>query len=283
MWASEEARELLQARPARKGIKDLELQGGTWDVGRGSTGVLLSTGFINPIKRQETERAGASSFAPDPDAQVVPEHAASSAILFGPPGTGKTTLVEAVAGALDWPFIEINSADLLDQGVGMVSAQADNLFQKIMQLDRCVVLLDEIDELIRSRTGKAESVERMFTTTMLPRLTRLWNSKRILFFVNTNSILNVDPAIRRNQRFDMAVFVLPPGWKNKKRTLRESGVSLAELTEQQVVSAMSESKGDPKAWYALLTYPQSRASPPACPRGATLKAIRRVHRSQQQC
>jgi len=258
MWASEAAREMLHARPARKGLQDLERQGGTWDIGRGSAGALLSTGFINPIKRHEVLRAAESQFAPDPDAQVVPENAASSAILFGPPGTGKTTLVEAVAGALDWPFIEINPGDLLDQGVAMVSAQADGLFQRIMQLDRCVVLLDEIDELIRSRNDSAESVERMFTTTMLPRLTRLWNSKRILFFVNTNSILDIDPAIRRNQRFDMAIFVLPPGWKNKHRTLSEYGVTLAELTEQQVAQAIKEGRGDAKAWYALLTYPQSK-------------------------
>src|SRR5262249_43420206 len=160
-------------------------------------------------------RTSATSLVLDPDLPVIPGEGATSAILFGPPGTGKTTLVEALAGALDWPFIEITPAQFLDRGVEMVSARADEIFRHVMELNRCVVLLDEIDELIQSRTPTAEPVERFFTTTMLPRLANLWKAKRILFFVNTNDIIHVDPAIRRSQRFDAAVFVLPPGYRTK--------------------------------------------------------------------
>jgi hypothetical protein len=157
----------------------------------------------------------------DPDFAVLGRDFARSAILFGPPGTGKTTLVEAVAGSLGWKFIEITPADFLDSGVDMVSARADEVFRMLMELDHCVVLFDEIDELIRLRNASADPLERFFTTTMLPRLTKLWKQANVMFFVNTNSIAHVDPAVRRSQRFDCAIFVLPPSAQRKQAMLGE--------------------------------------------------------------
>jgi hypothetical protein len=174
--------------------------------------------------------------------------------------------VEAVAGALDWPFVEITPAQFLDQGVELVSARADAIFRQVMELNRCVVLLDEIDELTRTRSDEAEPVERFFTTTMLPRLAKLWKTKRILFFVNTNNILRVDPAIRRSQRFDAAIFVLPPGFEAKRGHLQrhDPPVQITGITEAEVTSHLRREspveKGLPEArrlaWLALLRYDQ---------------------------
>jgi len=264
-WTNAEARRLLMARAPSKVLTDLKIRGATWNCGRGSAGVQLATGFLNPIWRQESLRGRGTSHILDPDLPVVPENGARSAILFGPPGTGKTTLVEAVAGALDWPFIEITPAQFLDQGVEMVSARADEIFRQVMELDRCVVLLDEIDELIQDR-GKeaAQPVERFFTTTMLPRLAKLWSAQRILFFVNTNDITRIDRAIKRSQRFDATILVLSPGHAIKEEKLRKAGINRVDLREDEVnqqlmrTAPTSRSRAEQRrlGWYALLRYDQ---------------------------
>jgi len=262
VWANDEARKLLEARRADVNRDDLRARGDTWDVGAGSAGLQLSTGFLNPIRHAESMR-DTGVREPDPDLPVIPKHGATSAILYGPPGTGKTTLVEALAGSLGWPFVEITPALFLDQGVERVSARADEIFRHIMQLNRCVVLLDEIDELIRARDGKSDPVERFFTTTMLPRLAKLWKAKRILFFVNTNDILQVDPAIRRSQRFDAAIFVLPPGVAVKREALTDAGANPTPIDPDKIQTILAGTSGSNEpaevkrlAWLALLRHDQ---------------------------
>ena len=210
----------LGARVAQEDLATLAERGRTWNAGYGSAGVQLASLFVHP------HQAVAASPSSDPDLPVLPRDSARSALLFGPPGTSKTTLVEAVAGALGWPFIEVSPAAFMNHGIDMVSARADEVFDQLMELDRVVVLLDEIDELIRSRTGDSDPLERFFTTTMLPRLAKLWKRRSILFFVNTNSIVQVDAAVMRSQRFDAALFVLPPGFHKKNSLLKKAGLTV---------------------------------------------------------
>ena len=162
----------------------------------------------------KSERA--ARFWLDPDERVswrtirpVPPCCLVHPVLARPDDRGR-------AGAIGWDFIEITPAQFLDRGVDYVSARADVIFREAMELDHCVVLLDEIDELIQQRTNEAETIERFFTTTMLP-LAKLWDARRILFFVNTNNIERVDSAIVRSQRFDAARIFLPPGYPGSRQ------------------------------------------------------------------
>lgn len=265
LWANDEARILLSARSTTEDMTTLNRRGGTWDVGYGSAGAQLATGFIHHISRIERLRDQSSAFVPDPDVNVVPKHGARSALLFGPPGTGKTTLVRAIAGALKWPFIEISPAQFLDMGADLASKRADEIFRQVMQLDRCVVLLDEIDELIHARTRDAETSERFLTTTMLPRLAHLWEHGRILFFVNTNDVTGVDAAIRRGQRFDAAIFVMPPGFESKQEELGRIGPRLnvqeahvtAHLNSSEV-PGQTNTEDQRTGWLALIRHDQIR-------------------------
>lgn len=216
----EQASRRLRSRVATEDLNTLADRGRSWNAGWGSAGVQLASMFVQPI------RALSSPDVVDPDLPVLPENYARSALLYGPPGTSKTTLIESIAGTLGWPFVEISPAAFLDQGVDMVSARADTIFDDIMELDHAVVLLDEIDELIRSRTNDSDPIERFFTTTMLPRLAKLWKQRRILFIVNTNSIVDVDPAVMRSQRFDAAIFVLSPSFQKKQEFLLDQGVDV---------------------------------------------------------
>ncbi len=210
----------LGARVAREDLSVLIERGWTWNTGSGSAGSQLASMFVHPW------RALGDQEMTDPDQPVLADDWARSALLFGPPGTSKTTLIEAVAGALGWPFVEISPAAFLNRGIDMVSARADEVFDHLMELDHAVVLLDEIDELIRSRTGDSDPIERFFTTTMLPRLAKLWKRRAILFFVNTNSIGDVDRAVMRSQRFDAAIFVMPPSFQKKTAKLHADGVDV---------------------------------------------------------
>jgi DNA polymerase III delta prime subunit len=252
-WTSREACALLGARHVIETKVTLRDRGATWNVGQGSAGARLSTGFLNPILKAEGERRDNPHYMLDPDAKVVPPGGCRSAILFGPPGTGKTTLIRALAGSLKWPFVEITPAQFLDEGIELVSKRADEIFRQVMELDRCVVLLDEIDELIQIRNQQADSLERFFTTTMLPRLANLWDAGRILFFANTNNILKVDPAIRRSQRFDAAFLVLPPGYATKVNLLENAGAN-AQVSEAEVNAALDSHDDDDLGWFALLRY-----------------------------
>jgi SpoVK/Ycf46/Vps4 family AAA+-type ATPase len=128
-----------------------------------------------------------------------------------------------------------------------------------MELDRCVILFDEIDELIRDRSEKdSDPFGRFLTTTMLPKLARLWEQRRVLFFVNTNWITKADPAIRRSQRFDAVLFVGPPSLGVKLRALRDGLAvgAMEQLTPKLVNDALTspgdDGKRDSIGWLALL-------------------------------
>jgi SpoVK/Ycf46/Vps4 family AAA+-type ATPase len=141
-----------------------------------------------------------------------------------------------------------------------VPKAADAIFKKLMELDHCVILFDEIDELIRVRDGaSSDPFGRFLTTSMLPKLAKLWEQRRVLFFVNTNDIEVADPAIKRSQRFDAAVFVPPPSFEKKKLALDELlGYHQPGLTKKRVETALAEQgqRDVPLGVFALLRWDQ---------------------------
>jgi hypothetical protein len=259
IWAREAAEQSLDARESKytnpeKARKTLRERGRTWSSkGEWCVAEQMSSLFLNPVTavtRRET--------VVDPDLPVLRDDQARSAILFGPPGTGKTTIVEALAGALGWKYIEIHASHFVLNGMDKVPGRADELFAYLMELDRCVVLFDEIDELLRERnTTGSDPFGRFLTTSMLPKLAKLWDQRRLLFFVNTNDITKADEAIKRSQRFDATVFVPPPAFSEKHAVLVDNllGITIdPQFTQAYVEAKLEDGKED--GIFAVLRYDQ---------------------------
>ncbi|MGA9623301.1 MAG: ATP-binding protein [Bryobacteraceae bacterium] len=187
---------------------------------RRSVAADLITMFVNPVlMASPADRS-------EPDDQLIKETQARSAILFGPPGTGKTKLTQYVAAALGWDYIELRSSHFVAEGIQAVQSTADRIFARLRELDRAVVLFDEPDELVREREGASDAFGRFLTTSMLPKVADLWKQGRIIYFVATNHIRYFDAAIIRSERFDVLVFVPPPSFSKKKAALRDRLIGL---------------------------------------------------------
>jgi hypothetical protein len=188
---------------------ELIRRGATWSRGE-TVGDQLLTMFVQPALMRERPSQT------DPDATPIDDREMRSAILFGPPGTSKTSLARSVAGAIGWDYVELHASHFVAAGLPNVQRTADELFTRLMELDHCVVLFDEIDELMREREKEHEAFGRFLTTSMLPKLAELWKQRRVIYFVATNHVGFFDAALVRSERFDALVFVPPPGFKAKK-------------------------------------------------------------------
>jgi hypothetical protein len=138
-----------------------------------------------------------------------------SALLFGPPGTAKTSLVRAIAKKIGWPLVELNPSDFLKNGLENVYSQANIIFEDLQELSHTVIFFDEMDALAQRREQGLDVTRQLLTTSMLPKLSMLHDEKRVLFFMATNHQRSFDEAIKRPGRFDLLIHMTPPSWEKK--------------------------------------------------------------------
>lgn|GEM_PF-3940649 len=164
----------------------------------------LKKNIVDPIQRMGGTLSGGA------------DDATLSVILFGPPGTSKTTLANAVAGELGWPLLKIDPSHFAQKENTSLEMKVIEVFSYLEKIQNTVVLLDEIDELVRERTSEGSHyVQRRWTTLMLPQLSRLRDGGKIVIIVATNHIGEMDDAAKRLGRFDMVLPVGPPSTKGK--------------------------------------------------------------------
>ena len=162
-----------------------------------------------------------------------PRGKARSAILYGPPGTGKTTYVRKIAEYLGWPMVVLDPSDFAEEGLPLIATVASRVFSELLELEDTVILFDEMEALMHSRTDAAGSFEQKFlTTSLLPKLQGLADQASCLFFVATNHLETVDPAVQRPGRFDFRLQIMPPSYDEKLRQARDClGPQLFETVE----------------------------------------------------
>lgn len=143
-----------------------------------------------------------------------------SVLLFGPPGTAKTSLVRAVSSRVGWPLIELDPSNFLGQGLENIYQQVEDVFTDLNDVWGAVIFFDEMDALASKRTDTIDVTRELLTTSMLPKLSRLHGDRRVLFFMATNHLKNFDTAIKRPGRFDLLICMAPPKWDEKVKNLR---------------------------------------------------------------
>jgi GNAT superfamily N-acetyltransferase len=128
-------------------------------------------------------------------------------VLFGPPGTGKTTFAKAVASRLGWPFVEVFPSRLAAGGGGLANALRET-FTEIDELEHAVVFIDEVEEIAGVRGGKPPSPLQGVTNELLKIIPAFRERPGRLLVCATNFVRALDPAFLRHGRFD---YVIPIG------------------------------------------------------------------------
>ena len=144
------------------------------------------------------------------------------ALLVGSPGTGKTLLAKAVAGEADVPFFSISGSDFVEMFVGMGASRVRDLFQQAAKVAPCIIFIDEIDAVGRSRDNRfgSNSEQEQTLNQLLSEIDGFESSKGIVCLAATNRPEILDKALLRPGRFDRRIIVDRPNLQGRLDTLK---------------------------------------------------------------
>jgi cell division protease FtsH len=145
-------------------------------------------------------------------------------LLVGPPGTGKTLMAKAVAGEADVPFFSLSGSDFVEMFVGVGAARVRDLFEQAKQRSPCIIFIDEIDAIGKSRGGlgaMAVHDEREQTLNqLLSEMDGFDATQGVVIIAATNRPEVLDPALVRAGRFDRTVLIDRPSWDGRLEILK---------------------------------------------------------------
>jgi cell division protease FtsH len=163
-------------------------------------------------------------------------------LLVGPPGTGKTLLARAVAGEAKVPFFSLSGSEFVEMFVGVGAARIRDLFQQAEAKAPCIVFIDELDALgktrVQSPMGSHEEREQTLNQ-LLAEMDGFDSRKGVIIMGATNRPEVLDPALLRPGRFDRQVLVDKPDVKGREEILRihAKGVKIAPNVDLKIVAA----------------------------------------------
>lgn len=160
-------------------------------------------------------------------------------LLFGPPGTGKTMLGRAIAGALDAPFYYASGADLRSKWYGESEQRLSQLMNAAKAQSVAVVFLDEIESLLPRRTEGSHAADNRVVTQFLSDLGGFRGSSNLLLVLGaTNKPWDIDEAVFRTGRFDEKVYIGPPDCAARKKIL-ELNLKGAQVSDGVDIDAIA--------------------------------------------
>ncbi len=144
------------------------------------------------------------------------------ALLVGPPGTGKTLLAKAVAGEAGVPFFSLSGSAFVEMYVGVGASRVRDLFKQAQQMAPCIIFIDEIDAIGKSRDNQLGGNDEREQTLnqLLAEMDGFESNKGLVLLAATNRPEILDPALLRPGRFDRRIIVEKPDLKGRVDVLK---------------------------------------------------------------
>lgn len=150
-------------------------------------------------------------------------HIPKGVLLQGPPGTGKTLLAKAIAGEAGVPFYSMSGSDFVEMFVGVGASRVRNLFDQAKKSAPCIIFIDEIDAVGRSRGAAGaqggQDEREQTLNALLVEMDGFKSGETVIIVAATNRPDVLDPALLRPGRFDRQVNILPPDVKGREKIL----------------------------------------------------------------
>ncbi len=165
-------------------------------------------------------------------------------LLVGPPGTGKTLLAKAVAGEAAVSFFSISGSEFVEMFVGVGAARVRDLFEQAKQKAPCIVFIDELDAIGKSRSagraiGFSNDEREQTLNQLLAEMDGFDSSEGVIIMAATNTPEVLDPALLRAGRFDRQVLVDRPDLRDRIAILKVHArkIRMAEHVELETIAA----------------------------------------------
>ncbi|MBB4371869.1 cell division protease FtsH [Bradyrhizobium sp. cir1] len=194
--------------------------GGLMSIGKSRAKVFVETDTkvtfadVAGVEEAKFELQEVVSFLKDPKSYGrLGAHVPKGILLVGPPGTGKTLLARAVAGEAGVPFFSISGSEFVEMFVGVGAARVRDLFEQARKAAPCIIFIDELDALGRSRAPSAfggYDEKEQTLNQLLAELDGFDPSAGVILLAATNRPEVLDPALLRAGRFDRQVLVDRP-------------------------------------------------------------------------
>jgi transitional endoplasmic reticulum ATPase len=204
------------------------VRAGAWDQlgGMAREKELIERRVILPLAQpQLAERLG-----------LVPPRAI---VLFGPPGTGKTTFAKGAASRLGWPFVELFPSRLAGESPAGLASALREAFSLVAELDKVVLFIDEVEEIAGMRQPRAVSAAQGVTNEMLKLIPPFREQDERLLICATNSVRALDSAFLRHGRFDYVIPIGPPDpparaaiWDRYLAAIPHGDLDMAAIVEE---------------------------------------------------
>jgi len=178
------------------------------------------------LEEAETEVKEVVEFLKNPEAYTkLGAQIPKGVILVGPPGTGKTLLAKAVAGEAQVPFFSISGSEFVEMFVGVGASRVRDLFKQAKDKSPCIVFIDEIDAIGRSRGRGAffsgANDERESTLNqLLTEMDGFGSNSGVIVLAATNRADMLDPALLRPGRFDRRIYIELPNLKEREEIFK---------------------------------------------------------------